>query len=78
MSRSALALPFSGARLRLWRERAGLSQQALAGQCGLSRYQITRWETGTAKPEPRSLQPLVSGLAAALNRPFTLDELLDG
>jgi transcriptional regulator with XRE-family HTH domain len=83
MVRTRLSLPFSGARLRAWRERSGLTQQALAGKCGLSRFQISRWETGDAKPEPGSLTPLIHGLAQALNRPmggddpFSLDDLLD-
>jgi transcriptional regulator with XRE-family HTH domain len=83
MARRPLALPFSGALLREWRERAGLTQQELADKCGLSRFQISRWETGDAKPEPGSLEPLVRGLADALGRPagteqpFKLDDLLD-
>jgi transcriptional regulator with XRE-family HTH domain len=67
VARTSLSLPFSGARLRHWRERAGLTQQGLADRCGLSRFQISRWETGDAKPEPGSLNPLVTGLASALN-----------
>ncbi|ONI77070.1 hypothetical protein ALI144C_33765 [Actinosynnema sp. ALI-1.44] len=83
MARTPLTLPFSGARLRTWRERAGLTQQQLADRCGLSRFQISRWETGEAKPEPASLGPLVLGLAEALRRTvggkgsFGLDDLLD-
>lgn len=83
MSRTPLTLPFSGARLRTWRERAGLTQQKLADRCGLSRFQISRWETGEAKPEPCSLAPLVRGLGAALHEQpgdqeaFSLDDLLD-
>ncbi|MBP2329814.1 transcriptional regulator with XRE-family HTH domain [Kibdelosporangium banguiense] len=82
MARASLSLPFSGARLRHWRERAGLTQQALADACGLSRFQISRWETGDAKPEPGSLNPLVRGLASALKGAgqaslFTLADLLE-
>jgi transcriptional regulator with XRE-family HTH domain len=83
MARTRLGLPFSGTRLREWRERSGLTQQELGDKCGLSRFQISRWETGDAKPEPGSLRPLVQGLADALNRPtdgedpFILADLLD-
>ncbi|MET0135147.1 MAG: helix-turn-helix transcriptional regulator [Kibdelosporangium sp.] len=83
MPRTSLTLPFSGARLREGRERAGLTQKALAEKCGLSRFQISRWETGDAKPEPGSLEPLVRGLGQALGRPagsenpFSLEDLLD-
>jgi transcriptional regulator with XRE-family HTH domain len=76
--RTSLSLPFSGTRLRHWRERAGLTQQGLADTCGLSRFQISRWETGEAKPEPGSLNPLVQGLAKGLNdTSFKLADLLD-
>ena len=84
MARKPLSLPFSGKRLRAWRERAGLTQETLAEKCGLSRSQISRWETEEAKPELRALGPLVRGLGEALGRstdgdePFRLDELLDG
>lgn len=84
MARQPLSLPFSGKRLRAWRERAGLTQQELAVTCGLSRFQISRWETGGNKPEPAALGQLVRGLGAALGRPvgsriqFAIDDLLDG
>jgi transcriptional regulator with XRE-family HTH domain len=83
MPRTPLSLPFSGKRLREWRERAGLTQQTLADKCGVSRSQISRWETEETKPEPCSLEPLVRGLGEALGRsadggnPFTLNDLLD-
>lgn len=83
MARTPLLLPFSGPRLRMWRERAGMTQQQLADMCGLSRFQISRWETGTAKPEPGSLVHLVRGLSKVLGHtsdgscPFKLDDLFD-
>jgi transcriptional regulator with XRE-family HTH domain len=83
MARTPLSLPFSGKRLRGWRERAGVTQQSLADACGLSRFQISRWETGDNKPEPRSLTLLLRGLANVLGRPadgenaLTLDDLLN-
>jgi transcriptional regulator with XRE-family HTH domain len=66
MPKSPLRLPFSGVRLREWRELAGLSQGALADKCGLSAAQISRWERGESKPHPWFLKPLVRGLAEAL------------
>jgi transcriptional regulator with XRE-family HTH domain len=82
LARTSLSLPFNGVRLRQWRERAGLTQQRLAHACGLSRYQISRWETGDSKPAPGSLKPLVEGLARALTdaedaTTFGLADLLD-
>jgi len=83
MAKAPLSLPFSGSRLREWRERAGLTQQELADECGLSRFQISRWEIGTAKPRLSALAPLTPGLGDALGRPrdgvdrFVLDELFE-
>jgi transcriptional regulator with XRE-family HTH domain len=36
-------------RLRLWRKRLGYSQDAVALALGISRTQVTRWETGTKR-----------------------------
>jgi transcriptional regulator with XRE-family HTH domain len=83
MARQPLSLPFSGKRLLAWRERAGLTQQELAVRCGLSRFQISRWETERNKPEPAALGRLVRGLVDALGRSdggdeaFGVDDLLD-
>lgn len=35
-----------GARIRAQRVRCGLSQEQLAGQVGVSRQAVTKWETG--------------------------------
>jgi transcriptional regulator with XRE-family HTH domain len=83
MALSPLSLPFSGRRLREWRERAGLTQLQLADKCGLSRFQISRWEVENAKPQPPALIRLTRGLGEALGRPhngvdpFIVDELLE-
>ena len=69
MAKTRLSLPFSGKRLREWRERAGLTQQALADKCGVSRSQVSRWETGESRPALCSLEPLVRRLGEALGRP---------
>jgi transcriptional regulator with XRE-family HTH domain len=68
MAKTPMRLLFSGNRLREYRERAGLTQQELADRCGLSRFQISRWETGQARPEPAALAPLVHGLNNALEQ----------
>ncbi|GAB3889869.1 helix-turn-helix domain-containing protein [Kibdelosporangium lantanae] len=83
MVNTPISLLFSGRRLREWRERAGLTQRELAEKCCLSRYQISRWEVGTAKPRPGALKLLTLGLGEALGRPahrmnaFTVDDLLE-
>ncbi|GAB3890425.1 helix-turn-helix domain-containing protein [Kibdelosporangium lantanae] len=68
MANTPLQLPVNGKRLREYRERAGLTQRDLAFLCGLTRYQITRRETGKAKPEHAALAPLVRGLNKALQQ----------
>ena len=59
-----------GERIRWYRSRRGLSQEALAEQVGVSRQAVSKWETDAAAPE---LEKLV-----ALARAFgvTTDQLL--
>lgn len=40
------------------RKQAGLSQEALAAQLGVSRQAVSKWELGTAEPEPAKLKLL--------------------
>lgn len=42
------------------RKRVGLSQEALAGQIGVSRQAVSKWETGEAEPEISKLRLLAS------------------
>ena len=42
------------------RKRAGLSQEAFAGQIGVSRQAVSKWETGDAEPEISKLRLLAS------------------
>ena len=39
-----------GARIRAARQAAGLSQEKLAEQLGLTRQAVTKWETGQSAP----------------------------
>lgn len=61
-----------GERIQTYRKRAGLSQEALAEQLGISRQAVSKWEVDAAQPE---LDKVV-----ALARLFgiTTDELLLG
>jgi transcriptional regulator with XRE-family HTH domain len=52
-----------GERLRWWRKRRGLAQLELAGAAGTSQRHLSFLESGRAAPS----QPMVLGLAAALN-----------
>ena len=55
-----------GQHLRWWRRRRGLSQLDLAGAAGTSQRHLSFLESGRAAPS----QPMVLGLAAALNVPL--------
>lgn len=57
-------------RLQSWRKAAGLSQEDLAGQLGVSRQSVSKWEQGLAFPETEKLIEL-SGLMG-----LSLDSLL--
>jgi transcriptional regulator with XRE-family HTH domain len=52
-----------GEQLRWWRKRRGLSQLELSGAAGTSQRHLSFLESGRAAPS----QPMVLGLAAALN-----------
>lgn len=59
-------------KILYYRKRAGLSQEELAEQVGVSRQAVSKWELGEATPEVEKL--------VALARTFgvTTDELLSG
>lgn len=50
-----------GARIRARREAVGLTQEKLAGQCGVSRAAVAQWEAGVTRP---SLDNLVKAAKA--------------
>ncbi len=45
-------------KILYYRKKAGLSQEALAEQIGISRQAISKWETGEAVPEISKLVSL--------------------
>ncbi len=47
------------------RKRAGLSQEALAAQLGVSRQAISKWELGEAEPELKNLQLLAKAFGVS-------------
>lgn len=49
-----------GERLRELRESCGLSQEAVAGQIGVSPQAVSKWENGKAIPELGSIVPLAN------------------
>lgn len=77
MANQPISLPFDRHKLRTWRERRGLNQSALADRCEalghkVTRYQITKIETGRNGPRPAVL----AILAKALD--LEIDDLLSG
>jgi transcriptional regulator with XRE-family HTH domain len=53
------------ARLRVVREQAGLTQQALADAAGLSQVHVARLETGTRQPGWETVQALADALGVS-------------
>ena len=58
-------------KLQSLRKDAGLSQEALAEQLGVTRQAVSKWETGEGKPDIDNLLPLAKLLGT------TVDYLLD-
>ncbi len=54
-------------RLRLWRERRGLSQRELARLCGLSGTQINKYENGPSDPTASSLVAIADQLGISVD-----------
>lgn len=57
--------------IRKYREQLGISQEALAGMCGVVKSAVSMWETGDRKPDIIMLKKL-SGILGC-----TTDELLE-
>ena len=49
------------------RKKAGLSQEALAAQLGVSRQAVSKWELGTAEPEPAKLKLLAEAFHVSVD-----------
>lgn len=56
-----------GDRIRMLRERRGLSQQALAVLCEVNASQVHRWERGRNEPSVESLRALARALDVSLD-----------
>lgn len=54
------------ARLRRLRERAGLTQEALAACLGVTRQAVARWESGTREPSLATAELLAAALGKKL------------
>lgn len=56
------------------RKKAGLSQEALAEQLGVSRQAISKWETGDSEPEISKLRLLAAAFGVTTDWLLTEDE----
>ena len=56
-----------GARIRAARQAAGLSQEKLAEQLGLTRQAVTKWETGQSAPSTENLLRLAEVLGVPVS-----------
>lgn len=54
-----------GSRIAVHRKKAGLSQEALAAQLGVSRQAVSRWENGEASPDIEKLRMLCAALSVS-------------
>ena len=71
MSRENIAIRF-GKRLRYLREKAGLSQGAMADQFGIDRGNISEWENAKVCPSLPMLETLADGFK------ITIAQLMKG
>ena len=53
--------------MRIWREKRGLTQQALAGLAGISKSFLCEIETGIGTPSLETLRKLALGLKVDLD-----------
>ncbi len=67
MSRENIAIRF-GKRLRYLREKAGLSQGAMADQFGIDRGNISEWENAKVCPSLPMLETLADGFKITISQ----------
>ena len=67
----------TGEKIALQRRKAGFSQEALAGQLGISRQAISRWETNESLPDTEKIIRL-SRLFGVSTDYLLLDDTEDG
>ncbi len=56
-------MPFRRERLREARENKGLTQRELAQLCGITEFQVSRYETGKSEPTANSLELVAQHLS---------------
>ena len=56
-----------GAKIREYRQKKGLTQDALAAELNISSQAVSKWENGLTSPDISLLVPLSSALGIAVN-----------
>ncbi len=67
-------MPTFGERLKVLREKAGLSQAELAERAGISQRAISHWELGKREPLISAVQKLCAALGVSCDVFFAKDE----
>lgn len=65
-------------KLKQLRDRAGISQEQLAGQIGVSRQVVTKWENGTGTPKIDNLKALADYFHVTLDEMLGRTDATDG
>lgn len=65
---SSSELPVIAGRIRLLRERLGLTQEKLAARLGVAFPTVNRWENGRTQPSPLALRQ-IEALVEQANQP---------
>ncbi len=61
-----------GARIKKLRNKAGMTQDQLAGRLGISGQAISKWETGVTMPDISLLPELAGELGVSIDELFDL------
>lgn len=64
-----------GDRIRIARERAGLTQAELAHQAGLRQQSVAKWEAGLSSPSASSLASIARALRTSTDGLLGLEEI---
>lgn len=63
-----------GERIRRWRNSKDWTQDRLAAECGVGKWDISRWERGENSPSYEALEKVVAGLGIMFTEFYSLGE----
>ena len=61
-------------KIKALRERAGITQEAMAASFGIDRSAVAKWETGCAKPSADKLPKLAKLLGCTIDELYAEDK----